>query len=252
MRTDFAFCPGCGAKVVNTRLTFHGIFTDIVERFFNLENSLYRTLKDMTVRPERVISGYIEGIRRRYMTPMNYLAMSLAVSGISMLAMRKWALDKINFDIFNTGMTSAASRKIMDVVMEYHSFIQVLYIPVIAIAAWLALNKRKYNLPEHVVGATYTISQITFLTFPISLVVMLTVPEYYMRYSLIFIPVMLCYILFVLLRLHPYRGGSAVLRSVLFAVLFFVGYMGISILINLVMILAGFVEIEDFVPKPSA
>ena len=250
MRTDFAFCPGCGAKVVNTRLTFRGIFTDIVERFFNLENSLYRTLRDMTIRPERVIGGYVEGIRRRYMTPMNYLAISLAVSGISMLAMRRWALDKIDFDVFNTGMTTTASRKIMDVVMEYHSFIQILYIPVIALAGWLALNKRTYNLPEHVVGATYIISQLTFLTFPISLIVMLTAPEYYMKYSLIFIPVMLCYFLYVLLRLHPFKGGKAVGRAFLFAILFFFGYFGISVLINIAMIAAGIVELEDF--KPTA
>lgn len=109
MRTDFVYCPGCGAKVVRQRLTFKGLFTDIMERFFNLENSFYRTLKDMSVRPEEVVLKYVEGTRRRYMTLMNYLGVSLAVSGVLMLAMRHFALDKINFDIFEQGMNTQAS-----------------------------------------------------------------------------------------------------------------------------------------------
>ena len=81
LRTDYAFCPGCGAKAAPNRLTFKGLFTDILERFFDLDNSFYRTLKSMTVRPELVIGGYIDGMRRRFLHPMSYLGIVLGLSG---------------------------------------------------------------------------------------------------------------------------------------------------------------------------
>lgn len=79
----------------------------------------------------------------------------------------------------------------MDLVMEYSSFVLILYIPVIAFMGWLTLNSRNHNVPEHIVSGTYIISHLTIISAPISLLVIFLIPENYMLYSPFFILVML-------------------------------------------------------------
>ncbi|MDM9630935.1 DUF3667 domain-containing protein [Robiginitalea aurantiaca] len=249
LRTDYVFCPACGAKVAPNRLTYRGLFADILERFFDWDNSFHRTVRTMTVHPEKVIGDYIDGVRRRYLNPMSYLGIALGLSGILLFAM-KYSIHEIDFDFLGMGTSSAASTKILDATMEYNSFIFLLYIPLLAIAGILSFNKRDYNLPEHVVSATYSLAHFSILTFPISMLILFLVPEDYLKYSLIYIVFMIGYSLFVLIRLHRYGLGITLIRSMLYTVLVIIGYFGLSLLINLIMLLTGVVTLEDFLPKP--
>ena len=97
LRTDFKYCPNCGAKVVLKRITFKGLFMDIFERLLNLENNFFKTIGHLTVWPEKVVAGYIDGTRRKYLNPLNYLTISLFLSGIILYCIRKFAL------VFETG-----------------------------------------------------------------------------------------------------------------------------------------------------
>jgi hypothetical protein len=248
LRTDFMYCPGCGAKVAANRLTFKGLFSDMMERFFDLDNSFYRTLKTMTVRPEVVIGGYIEGLRRRFLNPMSYLGLVLGLSGFLFFVLKKYAADKIDWDVFGMG-TNQASVKILDATMEYSSFIFLLYIPLIAIAGILTFNQRNYNLPEHFVSAIYTLAHVSIITFPISLGLLFLMPELYMQYSLAMIAAMVGFALFVLIRLHKYSLGITLVRGFLFLILMLGGYFAISIAVNIILLLTGVVTLEDFKPQ---
>lgn len=247
LRTDFLFCPGCGAKAQVKRIDFKSLFTDIYERFFNLENSFFRTFKAMIFKPESVIGGYMEGLRRRFMNPISYLGVSLALSGLIYFIMKVYALERIDLDMAGTG-TTAATRKVFDAILEYNSFLFLLYIPVIALPAILSFNQRGYNLPEHLVSATYSLAQYSLLTFPFSAAVLLLDPANFMGYSMGMLVFMFLYSLYVLLRLHRYAAGMAAVRSFVFLALLFIGYIGLSITINVVLVLLGVVSFEDFLP----
>ena len=251
LRTDFKFCPGCGARVAVSRLTFARLITDIKERFFNLENTFFKTYGALTVRPEEVISSYVNGVRRRYMNPMNYLGIALALSGIAFFAIKHRVLDKIDMDIFGLGISTVASQKAMDFSTEYHSFVFLAYIPVIAIAGFLSFNKKGFNLPEHLISAIYTLSQYFLLSFPIEMLVILIAPESFVIFGLLNNLVMFAYSLYVLVRLHRYPAGTTILRGLLYFSLYLMGYMGISLSISLFLLLSGQVSLEDFFANPS-
>ena len=243
------FCPGCGAKVVKKRLTFKGLFADIAERVFNLENSFYRTLRDMTLRPEKVILKYVEGTRRRYMAPMNYLGLALALSGIAILAMRKFALDKLDLNFFDAGIKPETGDKLMNAVMEYNSIIFIMYIPVMAFAGWLTFNKRGHNIPEYTVTSIYVLSHISLLSFLPNLIITIGIPQFYMTYSFVFLGIMILYAIFVMVRTHQYKGIAILGRGLLFTIFFLVGYVGVSVLLDIVLILTGILDWKDFVPQ---
>ncbi|MBT8320823.1 MAG: hypothetical protein KJO90_04050, partial [Eudoraea sp.] len=143
------------------------------------------------------------------------------------------------------------SKKIMEVVMEYNSFIFLLYIPILALAGFLSFNKRGFNIPEYIVTSTYALSHLMVMTFPLSLLVIFLSPENYMTYSMVSIVLMIGYPLFVLIRIHRYGIGMAIVRAILFIFLFLIGYLGISIALNLVLLLTGQLTLEDFAPPPS-
>ncbi|MBT8223181.1 MAG: DUF3667 domain-containing protein, partial [Eudoraea sp.] len=201
---------------------------------------------------EKVITGYIDGTRRKYLNPINYLTLSLALSGVLFYFMKRTALDKMDFDVLGLGVNQEGTAKLMEATMEYSNFVFILYIPVIAISGWLSLNKRSYNIPEYIVTATYVLAHYSILIFPISLFMILYNPEGYLNFSLIFIAVMLGYILFALIRTHRYSAGMNIVRSMLFVILFIVGYLGVSVLLPVFLILTGQINPQDLIPPPPS
>jgi len=202
------------------------------------------------VRPELVIGGYIDGLRRRFLHPMSYMGLVLGLSGILFFVLKNYAVDKIDWDFMGMG-ASQASSKVMDAAMEYSSFVFLLYIPLIAIAGVLTFNQRNYNLPEHFVSAIYTLAHVSIITFPISLGVLFFIPENYMQYSMVLIPAMVGFTLFVLIRLHRYGPGITLVRGFLFLILMLGGYFAISIALNLILLLTGVLTPEDFIPQKT-
>ncbi len=251
LRTDFKYCPVCGAKIVFKRITFRGLFTDIFERILNLENNFFRTIGHLTVWPEKVISGYMDGTRRRYLNPINYLTLSLALSGVLFYFMKRFALDKMDFDVLGMGVNQEGSAKLMEATMEYSNFVFILYIPVIAIAGFLSLNKKNYNIPEYIVAATYTLAHYSILTFPISLIMLWLNPEGYLAFSFWFLAIMVGYILYALIRTHPYSAGKIVLRSILFITLFLVGYLVVSVVMPIIFLITGDITVQDLLPSST-
>ena len=251
LRTDFKYCSNCGAKIVLKRISFKGLFADIFERFLNLENNFFKTIGHLTVWPEKVIQGYIDGTRRKYLNPLNYFTITLFLAGIITYSIRRYALDKLNFDVFGMDISTRGSMKVMNLVLEYNNFIFFLYIPIIALAGYLTFNSKSYNIPEYIVTGTYILAHTSVITFPISLIVIIGFPESYMLYSLFSLLIMLGYTLFALIRIHRYSIGMTILRVVLFTSLYLIGYMGLSIAINLLLLLTGQLEFKDLLPPES-
>lgn len=251
LRTDYTFCPKCGARVAATRLTFKNLFSDVLERFFDLDNTFYRTLKRMTFQPEEVIGSYIEGVRRRYLNPMSYLGIALGVSGFLFFLIQRFAGDALSFDFIDGGRGNAASQKIMDASMEFSNFFFLILIPITALCGYLSFNRRDYNLPEHLVTAIYSMAHLSIITFPISALILIISPGSYLTYSFLTILLMLGFNLFVLIRLHRYSTGITLVRMGVFTLLFLIGYFGLGILVNVILLLTGVVTPEDFRPPES-
>lgn len=51
LRTDYLYCPACGAKVIRNRITIKNLWTDFLERYFNLDNTFIRTVVHLTTTP---------------------------------------------------------------------------------------------------------------------------------------------------------------------------------------------------------
>lgn len=244
-RTDFKYCPNCGAKVIRNRLTIKNLWYDVTERYFNLDNTFLKTFRHMFTKPQAVIESYITGVRRKYLNPISYLGIALTLSGIFLFMLRKFGLDHISFGGLGSSMDPEVARKIMTVSLDFNSFVFLLYIPIVGMSGWLIFNKKAYNFSEHAVGSIYSLAHLSIFTFPINVAVLFLTPDNYMTYSFLYIALMALYCVYVLNRLDH----RSILRSILFFLLFGIGFLGVGILLNIIMLLTGALSFEDLIPK---
>lgn len=250
LRTDYRYCPYCGAKVIRKRITFRNLWYDIIERYFNVDNTFLKTFIAMFTRPEEVISLYISGVRRKYLNPISYLAIALTLSGISLFVLRKIVWSKMDFDLFGTpSFNSDASQKIMEATMDFSSFVFMAYIPVVAFGGFVLFNKRNYFLSEHLVAGIYTLGHFSIASFFVALSWMIFSPETYFKVSFFTIGFMILYSLYVYQRLSLFNWWGFLWRGFFFMLFFLIGLIGISIITNIILILTGTLEFSDLTPQ---
>lgn len=80
LESDFYNC--CGAKVIRNRLTIKNLFEHLIETYLNYDNKFLQTFIGLIKCPENVIGSYVFGVRKKYINPLSFLAISLTLSGI--------------------------------------------------------------------------------------------------------------------------------------------------------------------------
>lgn len=68
---DTTFCPNCGERRLTQKdYSAFSLVNDFVVDVFNIENKLWRTLKSFLTKPATYIDEYIQGSRKRYISPI--------------------------------------------------------------------------------------------------------------------------------------------------------------------------------------
>ena len=72
------FCPNCGQKPNSGRLVLRDSLKDITDQWIGIDNPFFQTMKDLIVRPGKMIKEYIGGKRKSYTQPFRYFIFILA------------------------------------------------------------------------------------------------------------------------------------------------------------------------------
>ena len=248
LRTDFSYCPVCGAKVIRNRITFKNLWFDIIERYFNLDNTFLKTFLHLLTKPEQVVESYLAGTRRKYLNPISHLAISLTLSGFSLFLMKKLAWDKIDFTGFGGNMSSEVVQKVMNFTLDYSAVVNLMYVPIVAFSGFVMFNKKGYFLSEHLVTAMYSLANFSILSFIFSVFWLILSPENYFKTSFFVIGIMFFYTMYVHYRTSMYNWMNSILRGFGYALVFGVGFMGVSIALNIIMLLLGVIELKELLP----
>ncbi|MEJ2584149.1 MAG: DUF3667 domain-containing protein [Robiginitalea sp.] len=252
LRTDFQYCPGCGAKLEPERITFKRLLGDLADRVFNLDNSFTRTFITLFKKPEKVVNGYISGVRKKFMNPLSYMGIALTLSGVIVFVISKFYADVIDFTGSQGELDSEFTKEISEIIYDYNAFFFLLYLPVLALPSYLLFNKMRYNYAEHIVVFFYLMAQYSLIAFPISVVTLLVSPEEYVSVNQPMVVLALVYSLYVLQRMNRFPAlvfaGRTLLYFVLLFIFFFVLIMGLVAFF----FITGIFEVEDFEPAAQA
>lgn len=73
------FCPNCGQENVDTRKTFHHLFVHFFEDLTHYENSFWKTIRNLILKPASLTKEYLSGKRMSYLAPVRlYIFISFA------------------------------------------------------------------------------------------------------------------------------------------------------------------------------
>ncbi len=249
LRTDYLYCPSCGGKVIHNRITVKNLWHDILDRYFNLDNTFLRTFIHLFTKPEVVIEGYLHGQRKKYLNPISYLGIALTLSGFIVFLMAR-SLGDMDFDVFNTGVQTVYQEKLMDFVLDYQSLLFIFYIPVMAVAGWMCFDQKKYNFAERTTIFMYTLAHFSLFTFIPSILILAFAPSFYFIFSIIGSLTMVVYSGYVVARISSSTGMALAARILLFFFLLGILYFLVSAMIPVILLLTGQITLEDFRPKP--
>lgn len=171
VQLDQRFCAHCGAKRIYNRLNTRNLLEDFTERFLNIENVFLKTFMVLFTAPEEVIHGYVEGLRKKYMSAFGYFAMALTITSIYTFFIRNWFMDPESLSEFSKGFSSGIQtestmlmNEYLDFIFDYQSLFSFLLIPFYSIISKLVFwNYKQYNFIEHIVIYLYTYSQVQIL-----------------------------------------------------------------------------------------
>ncbi len=240
--TTYNFCPDCGAKKITKRITFKNLISDFVNRFLNVDNSFFKTFIHLFSKPDEVIDGYIHGLRKRYINPFSYFALSVTITGIYSFLTEKRLEELMNTIDTLSKEQLEIQQAAMDTSFQYQSIISLLLIPILALISRLVfVNYKKYNLTEHFVIYLYSYSHI------VGLMTILLLPITFLSDSIITITIVqfvvyITYIAYVLKRLYQINLKKIIIKTILFLILGGLLYILIGIISFLVMLINGTFE----------
>jgi len=77
-RLDTAYCPQCGQKNRDYRLSFRDLFSDFIEELLDVDSRVLKSLRLLFTRPGFLTREYISGRRVSYLPPVRlYLIASV-------------------------------------------------------------------------------------------------------------------------------------------------------------------------------
>ncbi|MDT0622249.1 DUF3667 domain-containing protein [Croceitalea vernalis] len=171
LRTDYSFCPDCGAKVIRNRITVKNLWYDAVERFFNVDNTFIVTFKHLFTKPEKVIVGYIEGVRKKYLNPISYFTIAVTIGGLFLFLNKQYFPEAMNYGFNSIDMETLSEadkvgqnlgKEFQKYLADYQNLFYVLMLPFLALISRVVFyNKKEYNLSEHFVMNIYGYSQMS-------------------------------------------------------------------------------------------
>ncbi|MEH6536322.1 MAG: DUF3667 domain-containing protein [Psychroserpens sp.] len=236
---DSDFCNRCGGKVIRNRLTVKNLFEHFSDTFFNYDNKLIRTFLDLFIRPEVVIEGYINGIRKRYVNPISYFGLAITLTGLYILILDKFYPEAMDYSAFAFEGQEEFQKKNASFIQEYMSLFMMLYIPIYALIARVTfVGLKKFNYTELIVVFLYWQSQLSIITaFIIVITAMFGVQQALL--SMIFLPFMILYAAYTFKRLYKLSFGKIILRTLLFLGVLGVFMVIITIIVMIIMFFTG-------------
>ena len=145
-------------------MTFGNLFSHLSETFFNYDNKLLRTFIDLFKKPEVVIGGYINGVRKRYVNPISFFGLTLTVIGLEWLILQKFFPNLMNMSSISLNGDETFLEDFIDLFQKYSSIIMMLFVPIYAIISRIVFfDKKKYNYTEHIAAFTYMLAVISLI-----------------------------------------------------------------------------------------
>lgn len=246
---DASFCHDCGGKVIHKRLTIKNLLIHVSETFFNYDNKFLQTIIKLFTDPKDVIDGYVKGVRKKYIDPLGFFAISLTLSGLYFFLIKNYFPNIFDFMMVTSDSnTQMLTQKIIEPLIEYNSLMYFMFIPLAGLMSYLIFINKHYNFTEHIVIYFYTLPLLSNMSIILNMLVYLIYPKILLSFSVFYFIGFFIYMGYVLTKIFTLSARQLIIKTLIFLPFFFMVYLIISIVTVILLILFGQVTLEDFEP----
>lgn len=154
------YCHQCGQKTGVPRITWRYLLDELQARLFGFDNRFLRTVRDLTIRPERVVQSVIDGIRVQYFGPLSYyfLLITIYVLLVSMLDIDMAAYTRTITEGLQSSENAAqqgTQEALYNSIFSNFRFFSFVMVPFFILGTHLFFINKKYNFLETAVLVFY-------------------------------------------------------------------------------------------------
>ena len=159
------FCNNCGQKAVTQHLTISHIMSEFIHTFTHVDSGILFLIKEMFLRPGITAKEYIDGKRKKYFNPVQYLILTVAATTFLSV--------KFNLMGPNTVMSPDALSNLTEIqkisyqhsqfIYKYFNILLFVAVPVMAFFTRLFYGSYGYNYAEILVMNVFLAAQRTLM-----------------------------------------------------------------------------------------
>lgn len=160
------YCPKCGQKGDTHRFSVKHILHDFFHSFTHVDSGILFLIKELFLRPGTVIREYVEGKRKKYFNPFQYLILSIAAMVFIMVKFDLGALIMGNLQ-FSGSNAELFQLQFTAFFYKYINIFQFATIPVLGFYSYIFFRKSHYSYAENLVLNTFLSAQrhLIFILF---------------------------------------------------------------------------------------
>ena len=143
---DYHYCPHCGQNAVTHRLSLHEIIHDFIHAFTHFDKGILFLVKHLTYEPGKVAREYVDGKRKKYFNPFNFLVIMVALAFFFVLKYDRFV---INY------LPNPDTKGLLHFAFKYFNIFMLVMCPVSALLVWVAFKKYKMKYAEYLVLSAY-------------------------------------------------------------------------------------------------
>lgn len=251
------FCHVCGGKVVTERISTKVLIADFMANYIGWDNRFFVTLRSLILMPYDVLTSYLEGVRSRYMPPIVFIGIGVALATIVYNSYSEEYLDitqslnNTQFEMihknYENGNISKENyqyqidnlentKETQKTILKYFNIFSFISLPFYALISLLVFG-RKYTYGEHLVINCY-LQGLSFFGGILFFLVGIYIWKPLFLFQLVFI---IPYYLWTYAKLMDFGFGKAVLKLLLFLAILIGFMLAFIIIVAAVVILSKFV-----------
>jgi hypothetical protein len=232
------------------------LLSETKESFFSLDsNRPLLTFFHLFTKPEEVIGGYINGVRRKYINAFGYFTIAITLSSFFYFVVFK--LYPNAFDALYAGQDYSdpqikMQQEINRTVFEYQSIIFFVAIPFLAfISRMVFLKNKRFNFAEHLIINLYGYSQVSIMSIILYSITAWS-PQLFKIAVFSAILMQIIYYFYILRRLFEISFGKMILKTLLFFLILIPIYLVISLAIFGIMLITGTLDFQEMMEAEKA
>lgn len=165
------YCSDCGQKANTGRINFRSFAYSLSRSVFHVDKGLLYTIKELAIRPGKMIRGYLAGKRVNYFAPFAFVIITAAVYTLVFRLLGDTPKVQVVSDSADHQEKIMRLNDVIATIMTDHYALAMLcLLPFFSLSTFLFFKKSGFNFWEHLVINSY-ISGMgviidTVMTFP--------------------------------------------------------------------------------------